>query len=595
MRGQKHATSLSLPAVARAKTTSTAKSMATTKTVAATKSAATTKSAVKKTKGATAEATPSASSSAAKKTASVVAAASPAPVATGKLARHLLAATEPKKIPPAIPVKELPRLVMTATSTPFDDDLMTGLLRVLIAGTLGDDPLRGIVRAETSLESRDALALALLRFWEGKEFHGRYDWVLDGVFALGGDQAILLLASYMAKWPSQSDTGRKRTIRSVPALVDTGTDTALLALCGLRQTAVVPSVLEAVIDGLGRAVETRNTTLSELLDTITPTLGLDAHGRRAFDYGSRRFTVMFDDHFEPHLRDEAAGIVSKELPTLESSDDVSLAGHAQAAWASLSTQLREAVRVQSFRLEQDMVNGRRWDAATWARCLRDHPLLVSFTRRIVWGLYDKDDHLVGAFRTAEDRTLVDRGDSELALPADARIGVLHPIHLDDGARAEWGTHFADYEIIQPFPQLGRVIHRVLPEEMTTADGASAPTMVTRYASTRFKSGYLRDVLVKKGWERDPAFLRQFYQRTFGHDGVVAIATMSPGVSAGSASYDDADQTIPTIEFRKKRGRGKSREPMPLSEVPAVALSEALLDLADVLVEQETNDDRPDES
>lgn len=490
------------------------------------------------------------------------------------LTEALAKAAPPKKLPPGLEAGALPELAGAAA--PLEAGTKEALLSVLVAGKLQGD-LVGRVRASITPESLDALALALLRFWQSKEFHGRYDWVLDAVSAFGGDASVIALAEHMATWPAQSDTGRKRAIQAVPTLLAARTDTALLALSGLRQTAVVPSVLEAIIEGLDAAVEQRKTTLSELFDVITPTLGLDARGTRTFDYGGRRFIAAFDDHFEPHLRDESGHVVD-ELPSPEPGDDPAKAHAARAAWSTLSAQLREAVKVQTFRLEQDMIGGRRWSTATWTRLLRDHPLLVSFTRRLLWGIYD-DDRLSVAFRTAEDQSLVGLDDAEVHLPENARIGLVHPLHLDAPARAAWATHFADYEIIQPFPQLGRALYHVAPEEREE-------TATARFAEMRFKSGVLRDVLVRRGWERDQAFHRRFYERTFARDGVVAIATMSPGVAAGSASYDVADQTIPTLELRKRTGRGKSRTPMLLSDVPPVAFSEAVLDLTDVLVEQD---------
>ncbi len=492
------------------------------------------------------------------------------------LREALAAAAPPKKLPPGLDVDALPDPV--GSTGPLEAGTKDALLSALVAGKLRGS-LAELVRSSITRESLDALALALLRFWQSKDFHGRYDWVLDAVAASGGDASVIALAEHMATWPKQSDTGRKRAIQAVPTLLAARTDTALLALCGLRQTAVVPSVLEAIIDGLESAVEERKTTLSELFDMITPTLGLDARGTRTFDYGVRLFTAAFDDHFEPHLRD-ASGHVIEELPLPEPGDDPVLAHAARATWSTLSAQLREAVKVQTFRLEQDMIGGRRWSAPTWTKLLRDHPLLVSFTRRLLWAIYD-DDRLRVAFRTAEDQSLVGLDDAEVHLPEDARIGLVHPLHLDDTSRAAWATHFADYEIIQPFPQLGRALHHVAP-------GEEQETWTARFAETTFKSGVLRDVLVRKGWERDPAFHRRFYERTFARDGVVAIATMSPGVSAGAASYEVADQTIPMIEFRKRTARGKSRTPMALSEVPPVAFSEAVLDFTEVLVEQDAH-------
>ena len=490
------------------------------------------------------------------------------------LVQALAKAAPPKKLPPGLAAALLPELV--GMGGPLEPKTRDALLSALVAGKLRG-ALVGAVRASITRESLDELALALLRFWQSKDFHGRHGWILDAIAAFGGDASVIALAEHMSTWPAKSDTGRRRTIQAVPALLAAGTDTALLALCSLRQTAVVPSVLEAIIAGLDSAVDERKTTLSELFDVITPTLGLDARGTRTFDYGRRRFTASFDDHFEPRLRDESGHVVD-ELPPPAPGDDPALAQTARATWSTLSAQLREAVKVQTFRLEQDMIGGRRWSTSTWTRLLRDHPLLVSFTRRLLWGVYD-DDHLAIAFRTAEDKSLVGIDDAEVVLPKDARIGLVHPLHLDDVTRAAWATHFADYEIIQPFSQLGRALHHVEPSERNE-------TATARFAETGFKSGVLRDVLVRRGWERDAALYRRFYERTFARDGVVAIATMSPGVEAGAASYDTADQTIPTIEFRKRTGRGKSRTPLPLSEVPPVAFSEAVLDLTEVLVEQD---------
>ncbi len=97
---------------------------------------------------------------------------------------------------------------------------------------------------------------------------------------------------------------------------------------------------------------------------------------------------------------------------------------------------------------------------------------------------------------------------------------------------------------------------------------------------------LRDLLVRGGWERDTSFLRREYERHFPADDVWAIATMDPGVSAGDATYDVFDQTIATIEFREKKGGGKSRTPMTLSDVPPIAFTEAVRDIAEVLASQD---------
>jgi hypothetical protein len=475
-----------------------------------------------------------------------------------KAAPKLSSAVDPKKLPVLEPSESAPPAFGgSATGT----ETTANVLRAL-ASAKADAKLTTAIRKETTAESRDALGIALLEIWKGKDFHGRLSWIMDAVAGLGGDRAMTALASHVAAWPKDGDTGRKRAIAAAAVLANAGTDTSVLELMNLRQTAVVPSVLEATIEALDRAVRSRKTSLSELFDVVTPTLGLDQNGTRTFDHAGHTYTVAFDDHFEPRLRDAAGDL--KDLDE-------------EPAWNAIASQLRDAVKVQTFRLEQDMITGRRWSVDGWTRLLRDHPLMVSFTRRLVWGVYD-ENNLVTAFRTAEDRTLLTK-DGDMKLAGDELIGLVHPLHLNDADRAAWGESLADYEIIQPFPQIGRPIHRL-------EDAEKTEQYVRRYATSKFKSGVLRDVLVRGGWERDSAFLRTEYTRPFVSFGVWAIATMDPGVQAGMATYDEYDQTIATIEFREKKGGGMSRTPMSLADVPLVPFSEAVRDLAEVLAAQD---------
>jgi hypothetical protein len=467
----------------------------------------------------------------------------------------LAAITEPKKIPPALGLDALPDLASATRTLP---SVKEGVVRALIAGRM---PF-ALARAETTEASRDAMCLALLAMWEKKEFHGRYAWVLDAVAGLGGEQSMVALSGHVSAWPAQGDTGRKRAIAAMRVFVQAESDTAALELLNIRQTAVVPSVIEAVIEAVETVVDRRKTTLSELFDAVTPTLGLDERGTRTFEHQGRTLTVDFDAHLQPRVRDA------------DDANETNIDLEHVPAWTALADEMRDALKVQAFRLEQDMIDGRRWDLATWSRCINEHPLLVTFARRLVWGAYDAENILVTTFRTADDRALLSR-DAEVKLPGDARIGVVHPLHLSDVDRQGWAAHLADYEIIQPFPQLGRNLSHT--ESSETDDTATA-----RFAASRFKSGVLRDVLVRIGWKRDDDFLRRQYERRFPGQKAVAIVTMDPGVEAGMATYDTLDQTVPSIEFREMKGRGKSHTPMRLADVPPVAFSEAVLDVSEAL-------------
>jgi hypothetical protein len=101
-----------------------------------------------------------------------------------------------------------------------------------------------------------------------------------------------------------------------------------------------------------------------------------------------------------------------------------------------------------------------------------------------------------AFRLAEDRTYTDAADDELELPAAAVIRLAHPLHFDEAALTAWSMLFADYEILQPFPQLGRPV-------MGFTEGELATGELTRFDGVKVESGPLLG-LTGKGWHRsDP--------------------------------------------------------------------------------------------
>jgi hypothetical protein len=95
---------------------------------------------------------------------------------------------------------------------------------------------------------------------------------------------------------------------------------------------------------------------------------------------------------------------------------------------------------------------------------------------------------------------------------------------------------------------------------------------------------IRDTLIRRGWERDPSHHRMFYRRNF--TGVAAVAHLDPGVYAGSATYEAKDQSIPRVEFKKKGEKRTASAATTLGDVPAVAFSEALLDIQEILVDQD---------
>jgi hypothetical protein len=228
-----------------------------------------------------------------------------------------------------------------------------------------------------------------------------------------------------------------------------------------------------------------------------PDFGLAADGGMTLDYGRRRFVVGFDEQLKPQVFDDA-GNLRKVLPKPGAKDDPDLAPAAYRAFTGLKKDVRTVAADQIWRLERAMCAQRRWTVADFRALLVGHPLLWHLVRRLVW-LHDEDGGdggdgggKVTAFRVAEDRTFADSADEVLTLPETGNVRIAHPVRLGN-AVAAWSEVFADYEILQPFPQLGRPVETFTEEE-------AGSDRLDRVAGVTVSTG-LALGLERVGWER----------------------------------------------------------------------------------------------
>jgi Domain of unknown function (DUF4132) len=320
----------------------------------------------------------------------------------------------------------------------------------------------------------------------------------------------------------------------------------------------------------------RGLTKDQLEDRIVPDLGLDEKGSRTLDFGPRQFQVVLGPDLTPLVRDES-GAVKPDLPKPGAKDDVAKAAEAVAEWKVLKKQLRDAAKVQAHRLEQAMVTGKRWGVEEFETVLVRHPLMVNLVRRLLWGGYDKKGKLVRLFRLNEEGEYADEEDRPCTLKGVDRIGVVHPLHLSAEQRAAWGQVFGDYEIMSPFPQLGRAVHAL---DAGEAKGAE----IKRLAGVKVGPGALLGTMEQLGWTRgsasDHGVIEEF-SKPFPAQGVTAVLENEPGVMLGLVKDSD-DQKVRRCFFLKGTyapvAYPRHTKLVPLKQVDRLAVSEVLADL-----------------
>lgn len=405
-----------------------------------------------------------------------------------------------------------------------------------------DAPYAGlaIVREACTPESLAEFAWDLFEAWLASGAPSKESWAFAALGLLGNDETARRLAPRIREWPGQSQ--HQRAVTGLDLLAAIGSDAALMHLNGIAGKVKFKALQDRAKAKIAAVAEARGFTAAELADRLVPDLGLDERGTLALDFGPRQFFIAFDETLKPFVKD-AQGVRLKDLPKPIRTDDAALATAATDRFKQLKKDAKAIASLQVTRLEMSMVDRRRWSAADFQLFFLEHPLMRHLAARLVWGLYDASDALTGAFRVAEDWTLADGDDDQFDLPADARIGLVHVIEMPAPLQAAFGQILADYEILQPFKQLGRETYALTPGEMKLA-------RIDRFATKTIATGSVMG-LINRGWERgdaqDAGWVGWFTKRV--GDSLEVQLELDPGTIVGDLSYEPK-QRIPHLVLRK---------------------------------------------
>ncbi|MEU6589682.1 DUF4132 domain-containing protein [Streptomyces sp. NPDC046881] len=427
-----------------------------------------------------------------------------------------------------------------------------------------------VLTAHCTADSLAGFAWALFEQWRLAGMPAKDSWALHALGWLGDDDTVRRLTPIVRAWPGEG--AHHRAVEGLTVLATIGTDVALLHLHGIAQRVPFKALKLRAQEKIAEVAEGLGLTGEQLGDRLVPDFGLDADGTTVVDYGPRQFTVGFDEQLRPYVRD-ADGKQRKALPAPGVKDDPELAPAERKRFSALKKDVRTIAGDQVRRLEAAMVAQRTWTAAEFKELFVAHPLVWHLVRRLVW-LADTGG-VTTAFRVAEDRTFADVDDDELTLPEEATVRLAHPLHLA-GELAAWSELFADYEILQPFPQLGRAVHTLTEEE-------AAGHRLTRFEGARVPVGKLLG-LTKRGWERgepQDAGVERWFHRRIDDDRYLVIG-LDEGIAVGALDVFP-DQTFENVWLDSLPGDYWHSRAYPLrfGDLDPVIASEILADLTEV--------------
>ncbi|TWP53756.1 DUF4132 domain-containing protein [Lentzea tibetensis] len=391
-------------------------------------------------------------------------------------------------------------------------------------------------------------------------------WVLAALGWFGDDETVRRLSPLIRQWPGESQ--HQRAVTALDVLAEIGSEVALAHLNGIAEKVKFKGLKTKAQEKVAAIAAQLGLSREQLADRLVPRLGLDEAASLTIDYGARTFTVGFDEQLKPYVVD-SDGKRRKDLPKPGARDDEELAPAEHQRFAALKKDVRTVAADQIHRLEAAMVTQRAWTAAEFRDLLAGHPLLWHIVRRLVW-VTDGG----ASFRLAEDRTLADVEDGELTLPDDAQVRLAHPATLGADVLAAWGEVFADYEILQPFPQLGRPVY-------ATEPGQALDVALKQFFGLETQVGKLLG-LTKRGWVRgepQDAGIECWITRPLPNGGAV-VASLDPGIAVGLVD-EFPDQQLTELWYSPS-GHGSWSSPKDAAhttELDPVTVSELLSELA----------------
>lgn len=402
-------------------------------------------------------------------------------------------------------------------------------------------PYAGIelLRQLCTAESLAEFAWDIFEAWLAAGAPSKEGWAFAALGLLGNDETARRLAPRIREWPGEA--AHLRAVAGLDLLAAIGTDVALMHLNGIAGKVKFKALQDRAREKIESVAEARGLTGAELADRLVPDLGLDDDGTLRLDFGPRQFVVAFDETLKPFVKD-AQGVRLKDLPKPIRSDDAALAQAATERFKQVKKDAKAVASLQVTRLELAMIDRRRWAYRDFRTFFLEQPLMRHLTTRLVWGVYDGDT-MLRAVRVAEDFTLADAKDELATLADEAVIGIAHVLEMPEPLRAAFGQVFADYEILQPFRQLGRETYALTPDELRSH-------RIERFKSKTVATGSVLG-LVNRGWQRgqaqDAGFVGWFSKPVGA--GLEVHLEIVPGTVVGDPSFEPK-QTLPAIELRR---------------------------------------------
>lgn len=488
-------------------------------------------------------------------------------------------------------------LVHAATATSAKPTAQWDKAALTLVEPLGTDAVRAAVLGWLPLVGRPrTFAFTSLR--SGPDANLAFDpynanalrgltWILallpahpDTARALGA-----LVETSLKKVPGLGPVNPKVANAAVTALARIDSEAALAELARLASRVTYKGTLKLLNTALDARAEALGLSRDEIEELAVPAYGLTEVGRCATQLGD--FTALLEiQGAKAVLRwRSATGKEVKSVPAAVRRD------HPEEL-KGLKTAVKDIDKMlgaQAERLDRQLLARRTWSYAAWRERYLDHPLVGSLARRLLWTV----DGTPAGFADGALRTLTDD-----PVEHGTEVTLWHPVGREPAEVVAWRDWLERHAITQPFKQAHREVYLLTDAERATG------TYSNRFAAHIVRQHQFHSLAAVRGWrnklrlcvdDEAPPATRELPQWGLRAEYWIEGEGEEYGVdTTESGSYlrlrTDQVRFYPIGapensahcyggEYRMRlRDGAEPVEPLPLTEIPPLVLSEVLRDV-----------------
>ena len=436
-------------------------------------------------------------------------------------------------------------------------------------GRIGRSDTAAQLAAELDTGDLEKLALRVYDIWYADGAQSRHKWGLPFACVYGGAAITARLTKAIHDWPEHQRGAI--ACDAVMALALSSDPAAIVIVDSISRKFKFRQVKTAAAQALENAASELGISAEELADRIVADLGFGTDGKRTFDYGKRSFTVRLTATLELEITNDQGKAV-KNMPAPGKTDDPQ-AADAYEDFKTMKKQIKTTVTAQRARLEAALSVLRCWDTDRWKALFVDNPIMHQFAMSLIWGIYE-DGKLTDTFRYMEDGSFNTVDEDEFDLPENAKIGLVHPVELDEETLEGWKQQLEDHEIKQSIEQLDRTVH-------TLDESRAGEKSLEDFGGKQLNALSLSGKMLGQGWYRGSVQDGGAFYCFWREDKDLGIGA-ELRFSGTAVGYDDGENVTvyDAVFYRGTVSRGsyvydtlQAEQLVPLGEVPTRYYSE----------------------